>query len=203
MLKWMMILCVALSATLSAEIKVLAFAGSTREESVNKKLVFEAASIAAQLGATVTVIDLKDYPIPLYDGDIEAKEGMPNTAVQLRRLMIESDVILIASPEFNGSLSALLKNAIEWASRSENAGPSREAFKGKKFAIMSASPGSSGGAKGLVHLRAIIENVGGKVVPQQVAVPNAYNAFDENGNLKEEKIKIELQELVQTAITGK
>lgn len=200
MWKWMIVLCVAFSANLSAEVKVLAFAGSTREDSVNKKLVVEAAKIARQMEANVTIIDLKNYPIPFYDEDLETKEGMPIKAKQLRQLMIQSDVILIASPEYNGSLSAVLKNAIDWATRSENGGGSREAFKGKKFVIMSASPGSSGGARGLVHLRTIIENIGGTVLSQQVVVPDAYNAFDEQGYLKNEKGKKEIEQLVHTAI---
>lgn len=200
MWKYMVVLCVALSATLSAEKKVLAFAGSTREDSANKKLIVETANLARQMGANVTVIDLKDYPIPLYDEDLEAREGMPPKAKQLRKLMIQSDVILIASPEYNASLSAVLKNAIDWASRSEEGRSSREAFKGKKFAIMAASPGSSGGARGLVHLRIVLEDIGGTVMPLQVVVPGAYNAFDEKGRLKNEKTKMEIQQLVQTAI---
>ncbi len=200
MWKWIIVLCVACSVTLSAEVKVLAFAGSTRKDSVNKKLVYGAAQVARQMQANVTVIDLKDYPTPFYDEDLETSEGMPIKAKQLRQLMIQSDVILIASPEYNSSLSAVLKNAIDWASRDEAGGGSREAFAGKKFALMSASPGSGGGGRGLVHLRAIIENVGGTVIPQQVVVPDAYNAFDAQGHLKNEKIKQEIQQLIQTAM---
>ena len=200
MWKLMIVLCVAFSANLSAEIKVLALAGSTRDDSINKKLIVDAANIARQMQATVTVIDLKDYQIPFYNEDLEAKEGMPIKAKQLRQLMIQSDVILIASPEYNGSLSALLKNTIDWASRGENGGSSRDAFKGKKFVIMSASPGPGGGSRGLAHLRTIIENVGGTVVPQQIVVPSAYNAFDEQGHLKNEKIKKEIEQAVHSAI---
>lgn len=200
MWKLMIILCVACSAALGAEIKVLAFAGSTREDSYNKKLVSEAANFARQMKANVTVIDLKDYPIPFYDADLENAQEMPAKAKQLRQLMIQSDVILIASPEYNGSLSAVLKNAIDWASRSETGEGSRDAFKGKKFVIMSASPGSGGGARGLAHLRTIIENIGGTVIPQQVVVPDAYKAFDDQGHLKSEKIKQELQQLIQTTM---
>lgn len=201
MWKWIMILCVVTTAALSAEIKVLAFAGSTREDSVNKKLVSEAANLARQMGANVTLIDLKDYPLPFYNADLETKEGMPLKARQFRQLMIQCDVILIASPEYNGSLSATLKNAIDWASRSEDGGGSREAFQGKKFAIMSASPGASGGTRGLAHLRAILENIGGTVIAQQVVVPDAYNAFDEQGHLKNGNVRKELQQLVQAAIS--
>lgn len=200
MWKWMIILCVVFSANLSAEKKVLAFPGSTRDDSANKKLVVEAAKIARQIQANVTVIDLKEYPIPFYDEDLEIREGMPTKAKQFRQLMIQSDVILIASPEYNGSLSAVLKNAIDWASRGESGGSSREAFKGKTFVIMSASPGAGGGARGLVHLRTIIENIGGTVLSQQVVVPDAYNAFDDQGHLKDEKVKREIEQLLRAAI---
>lgn len=200
MWKWMIILCVVFSANLSAEKKVLAFPGSTRDDSANKKLVVEAAKIARQMQTNVTVIDLKEYPIPFYDEDLEIREGMPTKAKQFRQLMIQSDVILIASPEYNGSLSAVLKNAIDWASRGESGGSSREAFKGKTFVIMSASPGAGGGARGLVHLRTIIENIGGTVLSQQVVVPDAYNAFDDQGHLKDEKVKKEIEQLLRAAI---
>ncbi|MBA3817169.1 MAG: NAD(P)H-dependent oxidoreductase [Parachlamydiaceae bacterium] len=188
-----------MSANVNAEIKVLAFSGSTRDDSFNKKLVNEAANIARQLNVRVTVIDLKNYATPFYDGDHEAKEGMPLKAKQLRQLMIQSSIILIASPEYNGSISAILKNTIDWASRGEEGGSSREAFKGKKFVIMSATPGN-GGARGLEHLKTIIENVGGTVISQPVVVSNSYNAFDAQGHLKEAKTKLELQQLIETAI---
>lgn len=200
MWKWMIALCVAFSATLSAETRVLAFSGSTREDSLNKKLLIEVANQARQMGALVTVIDLKHYPTPFYDADLESKEGMPIKARQLRHLMIQNDVILIASPEYNSSLSGVLKNAIDWTSRSEKGGSSREAYKGKKFVIMAASPGSTGGARGLVHLRAIIEDIGGSVNPQQIIVPDAYNAFDEQGHIKSEKIKNEIKTALQSVI---
>ena len=114
--------------------------------------------------------------------------------------MIQSNVILIASPEYNGSLSGVLKNTIDWASRNEEGEGSREAFKGKKFVLMSASPGPGGGANGLIHLRSILERIGGTVVPQQIIIPDAYNAFDDQGRLKDNKIKNELQQAIQAAL---
>lgn len=203
MKKWILVLLLVITSLLNAETKVLAFAGSSREDSVNKKLVSQAAQIAKDLGATVTVIDLKDYPIPLYDADLESKEGMPDNAKFIRRLMIESQAILIASPEYNKSVSALLKNVLDWTSRSENGQPSRAAYQGKKYAIMSASPGNSGGARGLIHLRDIIEDIKGTVVPQQVSIPQAYEAFDENGRLKDPALTNQLKQLVSTAVLEK
>lgn len=200
MWKWLIVLCVGSTMSLSASTKVLAFAGSSREGSVNKKLVLEAAEFARQAGAIVTLVDLKDYPMPLYDADHEAKEKMPEKAAKFRSMMIQNDVIIIASPEYNGSLSGLLKNTIDWSSRSEDGNGSRDAFKDKKFILMSASPGSSGGARGLVHLRAIIQNIGGTVVTEQIVVPGAYEAFDEHGHLKNEKLREQLKVLIQTSL---
>ncbi len=188
------------TAVFSAENKVLLFAGSTRQDSVNKKLINEAARLAREQKADVTVIDLRDYGMPFYDGDLEAKDGMPAKAKQLRNLMIQSQTILIASPEYNSSLPAVLKNAIDWASRTEASGSSRDAFKGKKFGIMSASPGPGGGARTLVHLRSIIEAVGGNVIAKQVTVPNAFTAFDEKGKLIDTKLQAELSQLVKDAL---
>lgn len=201
MWKWILILCAVCSMSLNAEIKVLAIAGSLRVGSFNKKLVQEGARIAKQKHADVTVVDLKDYPMALYDEDVEKSDGMPSKAKELRQLMVQSDVILIASPEYNGSLSAVLKNAIDWASRSETGGSSRDAFKGKQFVIMSASPGSGGGARGLAHLRTIIENIGGTVIPQQIVVANAYDAFDRDGRLKDPKTKAELDQAISEAFS--
>ncbi len=197
MWKWPFIACTMLTTALNAETKVLAFSGSTREDSVNKKLLLEAVSLAREMGAEVTVVDLKDYPLPFYDADFEAKEGMPEKAKELRRLLVQSQAILIASPEYNGSVSAVLKNVIDWVSRGENGQPSRDAFKGKKVVLLSASPGPTGGLRGLVHLKAIVENIGGNVLPKQFSLPQAYNAFDEQNHLKNQKTREELRQLVQ------
>lgn len=182
---------------LSAEMEVLAFSGSTRTDSYNKKLMDEAVEMARQMGATVTVIDLKDYPMPFYDADMEMKQGMPTNAKRLRNLMISNNAVIIASPEYNHSMSAVLKNALDWASRSEDGNPSREAFKGKKFAIMSASPGKGGGSKGLLHLRCVIEDVGGIVLPKQVSIPNAHRYFSEKERPENTALKEEIQQLLQ------
>lgn len=199
MLKWILI-CVLFSMKLYAETKVLAFSGSTRKDSFNKKLILETALNARQMGADVTVIDLKNYPLPFYDADLELNEKMPANATALRKLMKEASVIVIASPEYNSSLSAVLKNALDWASRSEDGGSSREAFKGKKFVLMSTSPGPGGGANSLAHLKAIIEVIGGTVMQQSFIVPNAYQAFDDQGFLKDPNLKMQLQKLIKEAI---
>lgn len=199
MWKWVLIFCLATSA-LNAEINVLAFAGSTRNESTNKKLIHEAANVAHELGAQVTLIDLKDFPMPFYDADLEEAFGMPENAKQLRQLFLQSDVILIASPDYNHSVSGVLKNTLDWVSRNEKAERSREAYQGKKFAIMSASPGKNGGSKGLVHLRDILLDQRAVIMAQQVCVPDAYNAFDESGKLIDPKLKEELLQLIKEVL---
>lgn len=203
MWKKMFVACMAMTAVVSADVKVLAIAGSTREASINKKLLVDATDIARKMGAEVTLINLNDYPIPFYDEDLEAKHGMPNKAKQLRKQMVESNVILIATPEYNGSLPAVLKNVIDWASRAEAGGPSRDAFQGKVFVIMSTSPGGGGGARVLGHLKTIIENIGGKVVEQQIAVPNGFTAFDAQGHLTDPAIRKNLESAIRTAIGPK
>lgn len=190
-----------LSSTLfSSNQKILLFAGSTRKDSVNKKLILEAARIAKQRHAKVTVIDLKDYPILFYDGDLETTEGMPQNAQKLRQLMIDHQIIIISTPEYNASLSAVLKNSLDWASRKPGGGSSRDAFQGKTFVLLSASPSSSGGFRARQHLRSVIENVGGNVFQEGFSLPKAYEAFDQNGKLKNIEAEAELQKLIQNVL---
>lgn len=200
MCKWFLIFCLFSSQLLFGDVKVLLFSGSTREGSYNKKLVLEAAAIAKTLGACPQVVDLKCYPMPFYDGDIETSAGMPEHAKRLRQLMIQSDVIVIASPEYNGSVSAVLKNSLDWASRAETGGPSRDAYKGKTFVLLSASPGAGGGKRGLVQLSSIIEAIGGTVLQERLSVANASKAFDDKGMLVDPQIKQELQNILSEAI---
>ena len=165
--------------------KILAFAGSTRQGSFNKQLVRIAAKGAEKAGAQVTVIDLRDYPLPLFDEDDEAASGMPEQGKALKRLMIEHDGVLISAPEYNSSITAVLKNAIDWVSRREGNEAPLVAFRGKGAALMSASPGALGGLRGLVHVRSILGNIGVIVLPDQVAVPKAADAFTADGELKD------------------
>lgn len=168
--------------------KILAFAGSTRAESFNKKLIKFAAQGANSAGAQFTVIDLRDFPMPLYDGDFEAASGLPENAKKLKKLLREHDGLLISSPEYNSSITGVLKNAIDWASRTENDDePSLICFKGKVAALMSASPGGLGGMRGLVHLRSILGNIGVVVLPDQISISSAHEAFDDAGKLKDER----------------
>lgn len=162
--------------------KILVFAGSTRTDSYNKKLAQAAAKIAGEAGAAATYVDLRDLAIPLYDGDLEDQSGLPEGAKKLKGLLRESDGFIIASPEYNSSVTGVLKNAIDWASRSETDDePSLVAYRGKAAVLLSASPGALGGLRGLVHLRAILGNIGVIVLPEQVAVSKAYELFDDSG----------------------
>jgi chromate reductase, NAD(P)H dehydrogenase (quinone) len=167
--------------------KILAFAGSTREASYNKMLVKVAAAGARAAGAEVTYVDLRDLPMPLFDEDLEAKEGMPENAQKLKELMIAHQGFLIASPEYNSSVTAVLKNAIDWVSRPAPSEPGLVAFSDKVAVIMSASPGGFGGLRGLVHLRSILGNIKVFVLPDQIAISKAFEAFNTDGTLKDSK----------------
>jgi chromate reductase, NAD(P)H dehydrogenase (quinone) len=175
--------------------KILAFAGSTRRESYNKKLIKIAVAGASSADADVTLIDLRDFPMPLFDEDLEKESGPPESAVKLKKLFLENDGLLIASPEYNSSVTAVLKNAIDWVSRSAPGEPSLAAYTGKVATILSASPGALGGLRGLVHLRAILGNIGVIVLPDQIAVPKAHEAFNEDGTLKDSKQQANIDNL--------
>ena len=175
--------------------RILAMAGSTRTDSYNKKLVRIAARGAEEAGAVVTVIDLRDLTLPLFDEDLERAEGPSANARTLKAMMVESDGFLFSSPEYNSSLSAVLKNAIDWASRAAPGEPPLLAFRGKAAGLLSASPGALGGLRGLVHLRAILGNIGVIVLPDQVAVPRASEAFEADGTLKNPKQRATVEDL--------
>ena len=164
--------------------KILAFAGSQRAESINKKLVTIAARAAEQAGAEVTLVDMRDYSMPLYDSDLEQAEGLPANALAFKRLLQQHDGFLIASPEYNSAFTPLLKNIIDWSSRAETPDePKLSAFKGKVAAIMAAAPGAMGGYRGLVFLRMLLNNLGVTVLPEQLAIGDAFKAFDAQGQL--------------------
>jgi NAD(P)H-dependent FMN reductase len=175
--------------------KILAFAGSTREASYNKKLVKIAAEGAKAAGAEVTYIDLRDLPMPIYDEDLEAKEGIPENARKFKELLKAHQGLLIAAPEYNSSITAVLKNAIDWASRPEPGEPMLAAFTGKVAAIMSASPGGLGGLRGLIHVRSILSSINVLVLPEQKAISSAFQAFDEEGKLKDPKQQEAIEQL--------
>lgn len=180
--------------------KILALAGSTRSQSFNKKLVRIAGDGARAAGAEVTVIDLRDFPMPVYDGDLEEAEGLPENARKLKAMFLAHHGLLIASPEYNSSFSAVLKNAIDWVSRPQPNESPLACFAGKAAAIMAASPGALGGLRGLYQLRWVLSNIRVLVIPDQVAIVKAHEAFDEAGQLRDAAQQKQVQALgVQVA----
>ncbi|MCZ7563696.1 MAG: NAD(P)H-dependent oxidoreductase [Burkholderiales bacterium] len=167
------------------QVRVLAFAGSARAASLNKRLLRVAADAVAAAGAEVTVVDLDDYALPVYHGDLEAREGMPANARTLREMFLAHGALLVASPENNGSISALLKNTLDWISRPVGGRNGLVPYQGKVAALVAASPGGIGGVRGLAHLRAILERLGVLVLPEQFALPRAHEAFTGDGALAE------------------
>lgn len=167
--------------------KLLVFAGSLRKESFNKKLVRIAEAGAKEAGADTTFLDLADLELPIYNQDDEDKNGLPAGARKLKDLMLNHDGFLIAAPEYNSSITAALKNAIDWASRPVQGEGNLACFKGKVVGLVSASPGALGGLRGLVHVRAIFNNIFSLVIPEQVAVSKAGEAFNADGSLKDAK----------------
>lgn len=166
---------------------ILGFAGSTRQDSFNKKLVKIALQGAEEAGAQVTYLDLRDLPMPLYDGDLEAEAGLPENARKFKDLLLSHQGLLIASPEYNSSMSGVLKNAIDWASRPVEGEAPLACFTGKVCALMSTSPGALGGLRGLIPVRMLLGNIGVIVLPEQVAVSKAMDAFTAEGAMKDAK----------------
>lgn len=167
--------------------KILVFAGSAREGSLNKKLARIGARCVNEAGGEATFVDLRDYPIPLYDGDLESREGMPAQAVRLRELFLAHQGLLIASPENNGSVTALLKNTIDWLSRDFEGRSGLEPYRGKVAAIMGASPGAFGAISSLSNLRPILSKLTVLVIPDQVTLPRADQAFKEDGSFVDDR----------------
>jgi NAD(P)H-dependent FMN reductase len=177
--------------------KILAFAGSTREASYNKQLVKIAAEGARAADAEVNYVDLRDLPMPLFDEDLEAQEGLPANALEFKELLLAHQGLLIASPEYNGSITAVLKNAIDWASRPLPGEPplALSCFRDKVAVLMSASPGGLGGLRGLTHVRTILSGIGVLVLPDQQAIPRAFEVFDAEGKLKDSKQQEAVEQL--------
>jgi len=183
---------------MSVKPNILAFAGSAREGSFNKALVKVASDGARNAGAEVTVIDFRDFPLLVYDQDLEAEKGLPAEVLKLKELFKTHDGFLISSPEHNGAITALLKNVIDWVSRPAEGEANLECFRGKVAILMAASPGGLGGLRGLNSVRAILSGLGTIVLPDQMAIPAAHIAFDESGALKDTKKNERIQGLGAT-----
>lgn len=185
------------------KIKLLFLSGSCSQKSLNKKLARYAAKQCDKEDIEATFIDLADFDIPIYNGDLEDTNGLPENAIKLKKLFIGCDGFFIASPEYNGSFSPLIKNTIDWMSRPhEKREQPLAAYKGKVAAISSISPGALGGLRGLVPLRMLLSNIGVHIIPTQTAIYNGAEAFDNSGNLtNDNQVKMldnVLKEFIQT-----
>lgn len=167
--------------------RILAFAGSLRSGSLNRKLLAVAVDGARHAGAEVTSIDLRDFPMPFYDGDLEAADGVPAAARALKQLFKAHDGLLIASPEYNSSITAVLKNTLDWVSRADGAESGRVPYENKVAGLFSASPGPFGAVRSLEALRGILMTLDCLVLPRRVAIPRALDAFADDGSLRDEK----------------
>ena len=176
--------------------KILAFAGSLREHSLNKRVLQTAIKGAESAGAEVTEIDLRDYPMAIYNADEHQQNGFDENAARFQQILSEHDGLLIASPEYNGSVPGGLKNAIDWASRKSDKFGMVEVFKGKYAAIMTASPGAFGGIRCLAHLRGVLTIMFVNVLPVEIAVTFAAKKFEgDAAEMKDEKTKMILENL--------
>jgi len=167
--------------------KIIALSGSSRTGSFNKMLVKIATEGAREAGAEVTFIDLKEFPMPIYDADLEDKEGLPPNARKLKDIFIRNQGLLIASPENNGSFTAVLKNTIDWLSRPVEGFPPLECFVNKYAVLMGTSTGYWGAVRSVIQLRHVLGHIQVTVLPNQVNIPNAEEAFDSDGSLKDKK----------------
>jgi NAD(P)H-dependent FMN reductase len=185
--------------------KILVLPGSIRSGSNNVKLAALAAKELTLLDVDVTRISLQDYPLPIYDADLENRAGPPENAVKLKQMIMAHQGVFIASPEYSASVTALLKNALDWVSRVRERGdPAYAAYKGRVFAIASASPTATGGLRSLMALRQILElGCGALVIPEQVAVQQAETAFDEMDDIIDSRtanlLRAQLARLVELA----
>jgi chromate reductase, NAD(P)H dehydrogenase (quinone) len=176
--------------------RILAFSGSARRESLNKKLLAAVVEAARSAGGNVTLVDLTDLPMPLYNGDLEDAEGLPANAKKMVELITQHDALLIASPEYNSQMTPLLKNTIDWCTRADE-----NPLKGKVAAVVSASPGNFGGIRSMTLARQLLTHLGCHVVPAQCILPQADKAFDEKGALKDERSRKAAQAVAQELVT--
>jgi chromate reductase len=171
--------------------RILAFAGSARRESLNRKLLAVAIQAAKDAGCEVTLADLNELSLPLYHGDLEEKGGLPENAAKLIGLITSHRGLLIASPEYNSMITPLLKNTIDWCTRAED-----NPFEGKIAAVISASPGTLGGVRSLAMAQALLLKLGCQVVPGQCFLANAGKGFDAEGRLLDPRVEKTLKGLM-------
>lgn len=180
--------------------RILAFSGSTRKASFNGRLISLAVDAVRDAGGDATLIGLEDYPMPIFNQDDEREHGLPESTRQLKKLFREHDGLLISAPEYNSSITPLLKNTLDWVSRKEEGQVAMTAYSNKSAALLSASPGRLGGLRGLVHVRAVLVNLGVLVLPGQLSVAKAGDAFDESGALTSDFYRDTLKDLMENFV---
>jgi len=176
--------------------KIVAFTGRLREHSYTRRVLKTAIAGAENAGAGVTLIDLRDFPMPIYNPDEQEKNGFPENAIRLQEVLNAHDGFLIATPEYNGSIPGGMKNAIDWTSRKSDKFGLAEVFRGSVAAIMTASPGAFGGIRCLSHLRGVLSILQVNVLPSEIAVPFVNKMFEgESEEMTDEKMKGILRDL--------
>jgi chromate reductase len=182
--------------------KILILSGSLRTGSYNTRLAALAAKELTLAEADVTRISLADYSLPIYDADMEANAGMPDMAIKLKQMFGAHQGVFIATPEYNASVTPLLKNAIDWVSRvREKNEPTLAAYKNRAFALGAASPGPYGGMRSLMAMRQVLElGCGALVIPEQLSVANAADAFDDMDDFKDKRYANQLKNLARRLI---
>jgi NAD(P)H-dependent FMN reductase len=182
--------------------RILAFAGSARSGSFNRRLLRVAMRGAEAAGVPCTLVELADYPLPIYDADGEARDGLPENATRLRELFASHQGLLIASPEYNSSIAPLLKNTVDWVSRSPAGSADLSGFQGRLAAILAASPGPLGGLRGLAVLRSLLSNIGVTVLANQVTLRQAGKATEPRYRERAEALGAELAEWLRQRSTA-
>ena len=176
--------------------KILAFSGSLRRDSFNQKLVEHAADLARARGGSVDVISLRDFDMPLFSEDLEREQGTPEAVTRFKAELKAHDGLIIGCPEYNSSITAALKNALDWATRPAEGEKPLECFAGKVAALVAASPGGLGGLRGLDHVREILGNIQVHILPGMVSVPAIHEAFDQNNTLTNDRTRAMLEQLI-------
>lgn len=179
--------------------RILAFAGSTRRESFNRRAIRVAAGAVREAGGEVTLIELADYPMPIMDQDLEEESGLPEHAVRLKDLFMAHDALLISCPEYNSSITPLLKNTIDWVSRRREGEAALAAFSGKVAGLIAASPGALGGLRCLREVRSILGSIGVVVIPEQAAIAQAHTRF-EGESLTDEGMRQRIESVARSLV---
>lgn len=180
--------------------RILVFAGSARSKSLNKRLARFAAGRVEAIGGEATFIDLRDYPMPLYNGDLEQEQGVPDYVRHLKNLLAEHSGLIVVSPEYNGFITPLLKNTLDWLSRPDGDEDGLALFRNRVGCVLSASPGGFGGMRSLALARQLLTNLGVTVLPDQLAVPRAAQAFTDDGELADQGTRERLDQVCQRLV---